>query len=186
MKTPVRFVDLVGKIVAKTSDKLLAQLQLIDDRITGIHYQYGHYNDIRERLLKFAPDQRYPLVALFEDYTVDHRVLGLAGVANVRLLILMTSRKDITREQREQRNFIPILEPIYQELMKQFRLSGFFMMYTFPVHRRIDRPHWGDPELYANKAYLLNEVLDGIEINSLELKSYLPICETEEANSSSS
>lgn len=187
MKQPVRIVDLIGKVVARVSNKLTAELQLIEPMITGVHYLYGHYNDIRERLMKRDPTLRYPLIALFEDFVVDNSKLGLAGIGNMKLMILMTTRKDITREQREQRNYIPILEPIYQEFLKQLKVSGFFMIYGVVPHKRIDRPHWGDPILYSGQTgYVFNEPLDGIEISGLLLQTYLPICEMMSDSSSAS
>jgi hypothetical protein len=174
-------VDLIGKAVEKTSAKLLLQLQAVDPKITGIYYQYGHYNDVRERLIaqgKTAKDQRYPLVVLFEDFKLNNRVLGLTGIADVKIIILHTTSKDYTREQREARVFKPILVPIYEEFLYQLKVSGDFMQYGPFVHARIDRPHWGDPQLYKNDGYLLNDVLDGIELSDLQLQTYLPNCVT--------
>ena len=181
MKVPVRIVDLIGKAVQKTSAKLLTQLQTVDPMITGVHYDYGHYTDIRERLgqkAKTAKTARFPLVILFEDYRVVKRTLGLEGIADAKIIIVHRSSKDYTRQQREDLVFKPILVPIYHELLHQLKISGDFMQYGPFQHNQIDRPHWGDPGLYGNDGYLLNEVLDGIEISDLRLQTYLPNCVT--------
>lgn len=182
----VRVGKLIGTVVAKTSAALLTQLQAVDPLITGVHYQYGHYNDIKERLLqkgKTDKPNRYPLIALFEDFRVTNRVPGIFGIADLRLIILHFSSKGITREQRETNVFLPILVPIYEEFLKQLRVSGFFMQYGPFRHNRIDRPHWGDPGLYRSRSgepdgYIFDEILDGIEIDGLQLQTYFNNCVT--------
>lgn len=179
MKPQVRLVDLVGRAVAKTSAKVLPLLPVLDPLITAVHYEYGHYNDVRERLIqkgKVNPDQKYPLVVLFEDFRIVNRVPGLTGVADIKIIILHTSKKDWTRQQREDRVFLPILVPIYNEFLRQLRYSGYFMQYGPFRHTRIDRPHWGDPGIYGNKGYLFDDVLDGIELSDLQLQVYMAEC----------
>lgn len=178
MKLPVRIVKHVETVVSRVSAKLLTQLKLVDLLITGVHFLYGHYPDIRERLLqlgKTEKDRRYPLIVLFEDFRVRNKTVGIFGGVEVKIMILWPSRKDITREQREA-SYLQILDPIYKEFFKQLRASGLFMQYGPFEHERIDRPHWGDPALYGNKGYLLDEILDGIEINNLILKTYFNDC----------
>jgi hypothetical protein len=180
MKQPVRLVDQIGIVVQRTSAKLLATLQAVDPLITGVHYLYGHYPDIRERLLQLGKaesgkDKRYPLIVLFEDFRVLNKVLGLYGVGDIKLMILWPSGKAVTREQREA-SFKDILDPIYIEFFRQLKISGFFMQYGPFDHKRIDRPHWGDAAIYGNKGYLFDEILDGIEISDLQLKTYYNNC----------
>ena len=61
------------EIVTAVSAAKLLSLQAIDPLITGVHFEYGHYTDIRERLKakgQAAKRSRYPLVCMFEDYRV--------------------------------------------------------------------------------------------------------------------
>lgn len=171
------------KVVAMASAELLTQLQAIDPLIEGINFMYGHYNDIRERLTTMNKTdvnatKRYPLVALFEDYRIRKRQVGTSGITNLKIIILYPTKKDITREQREAATFQPILYPIYYSILKWLKLSGVFMIYdeTKIIHDLIPRPHWGDPGLYQNNAYLLNDVLDGLELSNLELTTFLNNC----------
>lgn len=179
MTEPIRIVTLFRPIVAKVSANLLAQLQAVNPAIKGVQYKYGHYTDIKQELIQEGKlvlnKERYPLIVLFEDFKTAEDTLGLWGTAKLKFMILYTSKKDYTREQRENLVFVPVLEPVYQEFLKQVKRSGKFMMYGKPKPERIDRPHWGDPGLYKNEGYLFNDVLDGIEIN-IELKIYLPNC----------
>jgi len=179
MIAPVRIVDIMDGMVAKTSATVLPALQTVDPMITGVHYQYGHYNDVKERLLqkgKTDRPNRYPLIVLFEDFRVLNGRPGLFGVADVKIMVLHLSRKDITRPQRETNVFKTVLVPIYDAFMYQLWVSGLFMQYGRFEHARIDRPHWGDPALYGNAGYLFDEILDGIEIADLQLVTYLNNC----------
>lgn len=171
------------KVVARVSTELLQQLQQVDPLIEGVRFDYGHYNDIRERLTTLNATtgnatKRFPLIALFEDYRVKKGKTGTSGVTNLKMIIVFPSKKDYTRDQRQTIVFEPVLEPIYFSFLRWLKLSGLFMIYdeTKIIHDMIPRPHWGDPALYDNKGYLLNEVLDGIELSNLELTTFLKNC----------
>jgi hypothetical protein len=172
--------EIFRPIVEATSDSVLSQLQAVDPTITAVHYEYGHYNDVRERLkakTQTRPQEKFPLIVLFEDMEVETPRPGLAG--NMRIpymLILANSDKSLTREQRRLKTFEPVLYPIFEEFKKQVKRSGLFMIYGPWRPDYILRPHWGDPELYKNNGYLLNDVLDGIELNNLNLITYLEKC----------
>lgn len=181
MIQPVYIVDIFRDITAATSTVLLAQLQEVDPLITAVNYDYGHYTDIRDKLTqlgKVTPEAKYPLIVLFEDHRIRHGQVGITGIADLKFMILYSSTKGYTRQQREELVFRPILYPIYNEFLKQIVKSGKFMGSTVEKlkHDQINRPHWGDPGLYKNEGYLFNDVLDGIEISNLELKTYLPNC----------
>lgn len=179
MKPQIRLTDVMSKIVAKTSTKILSVLQAVDPSITAVHYEYGHLKDVRERLmaktLANPMATRYPLVWLIEDFRTTHEP-GLFGVSDVKIMILHTTLKEYTRVQREQLVLLPILIPVYNALLYQMKISGMFMQYGPFAHVHIDRPHWGNPEEWGNKGYLFDEPLDGIELSELELKIYLANC----------
>lgn len=180
---PVYINDIFGEIVARVSAKLLAQLQAVDPAITGVHYQYGHYTDIQERLITFGKgtsrNQRFPLICVFEDEKIEHRREGFFGMAKKKILILAQTTATRTRVQREEEVFKPILYPIYEELLTQIFKSGKFNVYSEDQieHSQINRPHWGDPGIYRNEKYLFTDVLDGIELSNLNLQTYLKTCE---------
>lgn len=179
-----------GDVVRAVSSALTPSLQNVDPLITGVHYEYGHYTDIQERLIAYSKtaskkQDRYPLIAVFEDDRVVHQRKGVYGVTGMKVLILALSNPNYTREQREETTFKPILFPIYEELLKQIWMSGHFMVYSPDQirHTQINRPHWGDPSLYSNESYLFGDVLDGIELSNLELTIYLQTCEAADTGS---
>lgn len=180
MSEPVYIVDIIRDAVARTSTRLLARLQAIDATITRIGFEYGHINDIRERLATADKSgiNISPLVALIEDYRLRKGTLGMTGVTDLKLIILHRSKADITRQQREDNVFRPVLYPIYNEVLNQLLKSGVFMETDVSQlrHDQINRPHWGDPALYGNTQYPLTYVFDGIEIANLQLTAYLNNC----------
>lgn len=189
MTAPVYLVDVFRDIVAataaaiqkQTGNSLLDDLKAVDPLITGIHYDYGHYTDMRTKLTgkgKTDKQGKYPLICLFEDYSVDHGKEGLTGITDLKLIILFSSKKDIDRQTRETSVFRPVLYPIYLEFLNQLKVSGKFQIYdvTKIQHRQINRPHWGDPGIYGNESYIFTDVLDGIEISDLQLETYLDNC----------
>lgn len=180
MKPEVRLTDIIRKVVVRTSAKKLAYLQTVDSTITGIQYQYGHLKDVRERLraqtIADPSARKYPLIWLIEDFNVENGKAGLTGVSDVRIMILHNTKKEYTRQQRENLVILPILIPVYNEFLVQMRAIGSFMQYGPFDHNRIDRPHWGNPEEWGNKNYLFDEPLDGIEISDLSLQIYLANC----------
>lgn len=178
MSQPIYIVDVLRDVVAATSTVLLTTLQAVDPLITGIKFEYGHKNDINERIIAYG-NQRInfcPMVCLFEDYKLKHGDKNLTGITNLIMVIIYYSKPDITRVQREENVFRPILYPVYLELLNQLKLSGAFSIYdvTSIKHDQINRPHWGDPELY--KEYPLKGVFDGIELNNLQLTTFLKTC----------
>lgn len=178
MSQPVYIVDVFGDVVAATSVALLSTLQAIDPTIIKIWFEYGHRADINERLITYGRQgvNFMPMVCLFEDYKLSHEQVGLTGITNLTLIIIYFSKPDITREQRETNVFRPILYPVYNELLRQLKIDGRFSIYdiTKIKHDQINRPHWGDPDLY--KEYPLKGVFDGIEISNLQLKTFLNNC----------
>lgn len=179
----VSLIDQFKDITGKISDKLIDGLKTVDPLITGVHFDYGHYTDIQERLIakgKTNKSERYPMIWLIEDYRTRHLQEGLTGISDLKIMILHLSKNTVTREWREENVFKPILYPIYYEFLKQIKLNGNFLVYdeTKIQHDEIKRPHWGDPKLYKNESYLFTDVLDGIEITNMQLKIFLETCPT--------
>lgn len=186
MIRPVYIVDIFEDIVKKVSTKLLPQLQAIPkSTITGVHYLYGHYNEIQRRLIEKGNSNteqynRYPLIALFQDFSIKKgsNQLGFYGEANLQFMILYHTKQDSYSETRMENVFKPILYPIYFEFLNQIKKTGKFHLYSDKGidHEQIDRPNWGRIGSYGNDGYILGDVLDGIEIKNLILKTRLKIC----------
>lgn len=182
MSEMVNISDVFREIVQRVSAKVTPFLPGTEN-ISGVYFDYGHYTDIRERLVAKSKSletksNRFPLIAMFEDFRIRRGDEGLTGIADMTLIILYHSNKVKTRQQREDDVFKPILIPIYNELLRQIKLSGKFMVYSESQikHDMIKRPHWGDPAMYGNDSYLFDTVLDGIELRNLSLTTFLNNC----------
>lgn len=180
MSQPVYIVDVFRDVVSATSTALLAQLKTVDPLITKIYFEYGHRTDINERILTYQAGgiNFCPMICLFEDYRLQKGQEGLTGITNLLIVIIYYTKAAITRVQREANVFRPVLYPVYNEFLKQLKLSGKFSIYdeTKIKHDQINRPHWGDPVLYGNAEYPLKGVFDGIELNNLQLTTFLNNC----------
>jgi len=178
MSQPVYIVDVFEDIVAAVSASLLTYLQTIDSTITKVLFEYGHRADINERIITYGKQgvNFCPMIILFEDYKLKHGDIGYTGITDLTLIIIYYTKIAITRREREENVFRPILYPVYNELLNQLKANGSFSIYdtTKIQHTQVNRPHWGDPDLY--KEYPLKGVFDGIEISNLQLKTFLNNC----------
>lgn len=173
-------IDILKAAVTRAGVKLLPKLQVIDPLITGIHFEYGHYTDIQQRLQAFSMQHlnKYPLFCVFEDFKTERGTEGLDGTPKLTCILLYPSRADYTREQRTAITFKPVLYPCYKRILTEIKYSGQFNVYDESQikHAQIDRPHWGDPALYEVEGYLFGAALDGIELADLTLETYLKTC----------
>ena len=176
------FIDTDGK---KKKLTLLQFIQRKEPKATDIHFDYGHYPDMQQKLLQLAknqPQDRFPLIAVFEDFRVSHNRTGLSGNARFTMIIVTLSRPEYKRDQRDIETFDPILRPVYTCFLKQLKRSGKFLIYdeTSIVFDSVDRPHWGDPKLYKNErenqSYIFGSCLDGIELQ-IQLPTLLKTCQ---------
>jgi hypothetical protein len=176
-KEPVYIVDIFRDIVTKVSESMTESLQTVQSVITGVHYMVGHYTEIQAKLQGLAKMttgkfDRYPLVALFQDFVESRGDSGgYYGEGSFQLMIVYhTSKTDYT-EDRYTKVFKPILYPIYEELLKQIYKNQYTVIQSVSKlsHEKIDRPHWGNPAAYGPDGYLLSDVLDGIEIRNLKI-----------------
>lgn len=179
MNKPIFVVDQISSVVEKVSLKLTNQLKEIDSKITGVHYQHGHPLEIVTTLTQLgqgttSKTDRFPLVALFQDFPEDKAQNGLGYYADVtlHLIIAMGTDQNYKAAQRYEKNFKPFLYPIYFEFLNQLRLSKFYELIggdEYP-HQKIDRLFYGKEGLYGNTANIANDRLDCIEIRDLKLR----------------
>ncbi|KIO75578.1 hypothetical protein TH53_19765 [Pedobacter lusitanus] len=172
-------------IVAEVSRKLLPQLKAYDEAITGIHYHFGHPLEIVNTLGKYevgtsSKFDKYPLVAFFLDTTVQRgKSPGIYGEFNVHMAIIRECLDpNQTADERDKTNFIPVLTPIYLELMHQISLRG--DVFQLPGQEMIphdvtNRYYWGKSGLWGNEGNIFNDWVDCIELN-IKLKVFINYC----------
>lgn len=187
MAREIYLEDEFKPIVAKVSEVLTPQLKAYSDGlITGVHYQFGHPLEIIETLKQnqegnMAAFDRYPLVAFFLDDTSVERGLkpGIYGEHSLHLAIIAASMPDWKAEERKERNFKPVLGPIYRELFNQIGSRGdLFHVGNVEMipHKPIRRYYWGREGLWGNEGNIFNDAVDCIEIIGLKLKTDINYC----------
>lgn len=138
------------------------------------YYMHGHPLEIVNRLNKKNKGiygyQKYPLIALFQDFEENvNDDLAIYANTNLTLIIANLTRPEIKADDRYDRNFREILYPLYYELLNKIHYSRLFNTNSPRTinHTKIDRLYWGSQEGNAN---IHDDYIDAIEINSLNLQ----------------
>lgn len=179
MNKPIFIVDLFKEIVSNVSAKLTSELKLYDNMITGIHYQHGHPIEVVNSIVELSKGvttkfDRFPVVALFQDFPEEMgQAPGFYADGEFHLIIARGTDPNYKASERYEKNFRPVLYPIYFELLEQIRLSRKFEITTgsdtYP-HTKVDRLYWGREGLYGNTGNIMDDRVDCIEITNLRLR----------------
>lgn len=187
---PDSLVKVMRSIVADVSAEVTPKIQRNDaaiigkdSYITGIWYEHGHILEIVETLKqKDESDQfinkKYPLVALLQDYPDNGGDFGLNGSVTLHIVIVNYSTGTWKAEERQVKNFDPILQPIYDSLMKHIAYNPYFNEYSLSKIQKtkIDRMFWGRDGLYGVEGNVFEDKVDCIEIKDLQLKLSRTAC----------
>jgi hypothetical protein len=177
-RSALYIVDEIGAVVAA--------IDAVTYPLIGKHinYMYGHPLEIINRLqqLTNSVDQKqraskYPLVALFQDFEEGiGKQIGVAAEVSLHMIIANITEPQLITEQRYEKNFRPVLYPIYQELLRQIaspsQKTFFVEDEELIAHTKIDRVNWGKQGLYGGAANTFNDFLDCIEIKDLQIKFF--------------
>lgn len=152
-----------------------------------VYFDYGHYAEVVRNLTSkeggiTTKNKMYPLIWLVMDF--EESFGGIDGeycdLPAIQMFIAMPSKPDISTDERMQKNFFPRLYPIYEELMNQIALSGYFDAVDPAdiIHKRILRPYWGGQDANGNgTANLFNDFIDAIQIRNMTLKVNVAVCD---------
>lgn len=138
------------------------------------YYLFGHRLDINNRLLQKNKDsvykyQKYPLIALRLPIPETHNPDGLTNVS-LNVAILALTDQNYKSEERYENVIIPILEPLYDSLVKALRDTSYFSFNGgIPEHDKIDRLYWGIEQTEENVSNIFTDPLDAIELINLSL-----------------
>jgi hypothetical protein len=174
---PVFIVDIIGDVVKAVEVALLAQLKAVDATITGINYLYGPPLEIYNTLAQMSGSlqyAKYPLVALYQPFDENQgTVTGIDSTTPLRIIIARASNATDKAKERYDKNFRPILYPIYSELLYQLGIERRIAVTTWQEIKRKKRdwPYWDND----GKNPLIDYV-DIIEISGLELNFRLKNC----------
>lgn len=184
MKKPIAIYpqDVFADVVEMVSAKLTTQLQEVDDAITGVHFQFGTGLEIIETLLQqteMDPFSKYPLICMFLDVQEEHNEeAGIySRIPELRMAIVYGTDSNYKAAQRDEKNFKPILTPIYQELLDQMMNSCAFMKSGLGFEHSMTRNYyWGRSGLYGKEGNIFQDKLDAIELTFRDLKILKTYC----------
>jgi hypothetical protein len=183
MDTPIYVTDLVGTLVDRVSTILTPSLQVINPRMTGVHYMYGHPTEIAQRLTMLSKGDttkfdKYPLVWLNTPFVkqVDKKVQGFSTVT-LEMFIINGSEANLISPQRYEKNIKPILKPIEYELINQFSVYSVGLYKPFDTseltYDEIDYDYWGKTVADSNS---LLDFLDCVALKNFKVKLNIKNC----------
>lgn len=145
-------------------------------------YMYGHIAEVDARLQNMAKNptkegKKYPLIVLKLDTPekVDNGILHY----KLNVAIVVRTDRSYTASERDEKVFVPVLEPLYESFMVQLRESPHFMWendQTYPKHTKIKRYFYGTPKENVNIKHIFSDPLDAIELVDLEINSEIKNC----------
>lgn len=160
------------EIVRIVSDNLK---YTISDELAGmpIYFKHGSWMEIEKQLMedtqgRVTRNQKYPLVILIHPVNEKMNKERNASSINCDVLIVTDSEINKSVDDREADNFIPILYPIYSELLQQIQDSTLYMNYSTLNHTKKDLYHLGQESTNGNIKYKLPDALDGVALLGLE------------------
>lgn len=156
------FVDIIGDI----AEKAIAEFG------SG-YYLYGHPLEIFNILAEKSKSEtfkysKYPLIALYQDFEEDVKQYETI-VKGITIVIMTETSKTYTAPNRYANTFIPVLQPLYEALIKQIQRSKYVSSDNY-MHTKTDRLYWGKSDEFGNSGNIGNDALDAIVIRNLELK----------------
>lgn len=146
-----------------------------------VYYQHGSLLEINQNLAQMSQSttfksQKFPLVALLHDYPRNKG--GQFEQVRLTILIATNTLAEYKADKRLEVNFKPILDPIYNELLKQIHLNNNFLTTSSLrlSHTKIDHYYYGTEGPSGHSATRFNDLVDCIEIRDLELSIYAKNC----------
>ncbi len=141
-----------------------------------VYFMHGHPKEIVNVLQQYTnspthKNKKYPLIALMRDIReeLNEQQRGFGTEFKARLVICTLTKATLRADDREIKNFIPILYPVFEEFIYQLSQSVEFGMPTIKEMKivKYDRYFWGSQVADKN---VLNDCIDAIEIESISLK----------------
>ena len=157
--------DLIGEVVAKVNTTFSTR----PTNPFQVYYDFGHHEEII-RNMKFkdeAPSKplKYPLIWLVTPFQESIHSMGLYATATLHLVIANDTNNVYSMPERRDKIFLPILYPIWAELMKQLQNSKRFQISGIPEHEKMDLQY----AKVTEGKNLFNEYVDVIDITKLKL-----------------
>lgn len=177
-------VDLIKDVVEATSAKVAPLLAAIEGReFDQVYFEYGKRLAIIDTLTQKtqSAEIKYPLIALFMPFDEDYRSLtpGIEFELDLNMAIVVDTGINDKTPFRYANNYKPVLYPIYDELMNQFKkfTYGLYKPFQIPAngkvpHIKTDNPYWSNGSNQNPQV----DILDAIELTNLRLQVTFKNC----------
>lgn len=152
----------------------------------SVRYSFGTYQETTKEIQDFGnsttlKDQKFPLIWLVteQDELFDSSAIGKPVLTNIQILIANSTDPNSNSVKRIDQNYIPVLYPIYEQLLIEIAASGFFEEQHRDdiYHMRTDRPFAGVKD--QNGKYisnLFNSYVDVVHIRNMRLNVCREYC----------
>lgn len=167
---PIVVVDIIGQIVDAANTAIIAKLQAYDSTIVKINYQFGPPLEIYQTLAQMSQSkqaQKYPLVALFQPITQKKGgATGIDSKTPLRIIIARWGNETDKAAERYDKNFRPVLIPVFAELLYQMSISRAI---ATPTYEKIPMDYKEWPYWDNDGKNPVVDCVDIIELSNLEL-----------------
>lgn len=150
--------------------------------VQELYFMQGHPKEIVDVLASYTQspthkNKKYPLIALLRDFKEKQSTIkdGVRISFNPKFIICTLTSPTMRADEREVKNFIPVLHPIFNEFIYQITQSEYFGMPHFDTLNieKWDRYYWGNEAMDKNK---LNDHVDAVEISNIDLNFFKKNC----------
>ena len=143
---------------------------------SSVNYLYGPIFEIIDKLAVMSKStelsgKKYPFVAIVTDITETkgERADMVSRISLPSVIFACLTDNKMIAEDRYEVSFKPILQPLYEEWMRQ--LSKCYELSTddelLTKHTKTDRLWWGKSQLWTARQVAVDNI-DAIEVNNLE------------------
>ncbi len=166
-KAPIYIVDIIGEVVQAVNAAITTSLPDVT-----INYTYGRSIQILKKLQDLnnsttKKNTKYPLIALFQDFPETRgRNDFYAEVRLPKIVIACLTKSTDEPPTRYEKNFKPLLYPIYYEFLRQ--ITKHKNIVASKDINTIQHTKWDRPGTQP-EGQNMNDILDAIEIENLTL-----------------
>jgi len=173
--------DILNRVVAATSNAVLAKLQSAEKGIKNVSFQFGPWEEIQLKLIDMTKNDKqrflkFPLIAILESY--PEKAGQRYPELTLQVYIMHHTSKNYDSAKRDAKVFMPILQPIKMEFLRQCALSSSFygsiasnIQFTEVVNKYI-----GKEDIYKTSGVPFAEFVDFIHLKDLKLYLNPYIC----------
>lgn len=140
---------------------------------TGIqvHYEHGTRQNIDQALISFDKSgnsqYKFPLIGLIQPFTEKaSKVQRVESDIDFKIVIATRTDPNYTPDQREANSFVPVLRPLFRQLLESIKRSGYF---TVTANDKLSLSHTDLYEWGEKSSQVFCDYVDAILIDNLQL-----------------